>query len=45
MDLRHPFRISSTNAVDYLKTQWPPSRWYPEGVEGHPNNLEETDEP
>jgi hypothetical protein len=30
--------------IDYLKRQWPP-QWYPDGVEGDPSNLEETDEP
>jgi hypothetical protein len=27
-------------SVHYLKDPWPPERWYPEGIEGHPNNLE-----
>ena len=44
MDLPEPYRISASNAVDYLKRQWP-LKWYPDGVEGHPNNLEEIDEP
>lgn len=44
IDLPRPYRTSSAHAVDYLKRKWPP-KWYPDGVEGHPNNLEEVDEP
>ena len=46
MDLPNPYRSGPSNRqpIEYLKKQWPPERWYPEGVEGHPNNLEEVDE-
>lgn len=47
MDLPHPFRSSplASYPIEHLKQQWPPTQWYPEGVEGHPNNLEDVDEP
>lgn len=35
-----PSSLHGLEYIDYLGKQWPPRRWYPQGVEGHPNNLE-----
>ena len=40
MDIPHLVRIGIDKSVHYLENPWPPARWYPEGIDGHPNNLE-----